>query len=459
MDKILRLVLCILIIAFGSTSVMSQYISTPKSVMINKNCGGYYEFLPASYDDAVNSNKQYPLIIDITGSGGEGNGSTEQLDRILQFNTPYFLYNNIFPDTVFSAGQPFSFLVMAPQFTSRGNGSDIKDVIDFMIAQYRIDTTRIYLTGFSNGGQPAWAYPCLSIETASKIAALVPVAGVNTNAEHEGANYIAEAKLPVWALHSAEDQTVQVTNSIDFVNAINSYNPVIEAWLTLLDGEHRDTWNKVYDPEARFSIDDKELSIYEWMLQYDRVSEVLPIKLVSFNGKVIENGNIQLNWLTADEFNNDFFKLEKSKDSFSFIEISHIDGRSNSLNGNAYSFIDDKPYEGINYYRLSQTDMNGKKTYFPVLSITRSVINATVKIYPTVIHGEPLKLKFANTSNMNVTIQIVDLNGRTLYRQTGNFQNEVTIAHDRLSPGVNIVNINSSENPLLNMRTRIIKFK
>lgn len=438
---------------------MAQYSSTPKSTRINDNCGGYYEFLPASYNQSVNSQARYPLLIDIAGSGGEGDGSTEDLGRIVLYNTPYFLYNNLFPDTIESGGKGFSFIVMAPQFASRGSGQDVKDAIDFFIAQYRVDTTRIYVTGFSNGGQPTWAYPCTSVEMASKIAALVPVAGVNTNADHTGADNIANTKLPVWALHSTQDLTVPFSRSSNFVNAINSYNPSVPAIISPLSGTHSQTWKQVYNPESKFTVDDKTLSIYEWMLQYNRVQEILPAKLVLFKGVMLNNGNVQLDWSVEQERSNDFFKLEKSKDSFSFIELAKVRGMGNNDARNDYRFIDDKPLEGISYYRLSQVDLNGKQTFFPVIKVHSIVLNPIIKVYPTILQNDLLRVAINNVRVQTTSIRIIDINGRIIFKQTGNFLNEHIISSDKFSLGLNIVEVTFPGDPGLNRKFRVIRLQ
>lgn len=456
--RFLRLIFCCITLFSGESSLFSQsYVSTPKPVKINDNCGGYYEFLPVSYNDPNNSTLKYPLIIDISGNGGQGNGSIEDLEKIIHFNSPYYIYNGEFPDTVFYKEKPFSFLVLAPQFASRGSGEDVKDVIDFFLSQYRVDTTRIYLTGFSNGGEPTWAYPCISLETSSKIAALVPVAGVNTNTNFTGVQNIVNAKLPVWALHSIEDEIVPYSNSVNFVNAINSYNPTVPAVLTQLTGTHDKSDTVVYNPGTKFNISAQQLNIYEWMLQYSRQSNVLPLKLVTFNGKPIGNGNIQLNWVTEQEYDNDFFTLEKSGNAFSFVEIARVEGKNNQIGSNTYSYVDDKPYEGTSHYRLSQTDVDGKRTFFPVISVKKTSAEASVKVYPTLVKNELLKIEFGDVRSLIKTIKIIDMNGRVLYKQTGRFQNITTIPYYILNTGLNIVDISCVDDPALNKRVKVVK--
>lgn len=97
-------------------------------------------------------------------------------------------------------------------------------------------------------------------------------------------------------------------------------------------------------------------------------SSPLPIELLYFNGK--KNGdNIMLEWSSATEYNNDYYTIEKSNDGISFFELNKVYGFGNSTIIKYYNYLDIHPYNGINYYRLSQTDFNGKITMFKIIGI------------------------------------------------------------------------------------------
>ncbi len=94
----------------------------------------------------------------------------------------------------------------------------------------------------------------------------------------------------------------------------------------------------------------------------------LPIELLHFSAICTIN-SIKVNWSTASETNNDYFLLERSSDGISFVPIQTIDGAGNSSHELDYHFIDNSVLSNqIYYYRLSQTDYNGQKEYFDVIS-------------------------------------------------------------------------------------------
>lgn len=81
---------------------------------------------------------------------------------------------------------------------------------------------------------------------------------------------IADAKLPVWQFHAKNDSAWKYTESVSFVDHINSFNPAIPARLTLFDkGIERlnhNCWTQASDPNYR----ENGQNIYEWMLSYTR---------------------------------------------------------------------------------------------------------------------------------------------------------------------------------------------
>lgn len=66
----------------------------------------------------------------------------------------------------------------------------------------------------------------------------------------------------------------------------------------------------------------------------------------------------------ASEINNNFFTIERSVDAINWVNIGQINGAGNSNTLNHYYWIDSKPLQGTSYYRLKQTDYDGKFKYY-----------------------------------------------------------------------------------------------
>lgn len=87
----------------------------------------------------------------------------------------------------------------------------------------------------------------------------------------------------------------------------------------------------------------------------------LPVVLVSFDARY-EADRVVLTWQTAQELNNDYFELERSADGIHFDPIRRIPGQSRSYKSETYQYEDKRYFEGDNYYRLKQYDLDGTNT-------------------------------------------------------------------------------------------------
>jgi poly(3-hydroxybutyrate) depolymerase/lysophospholipase L1-like esterase len=237
---------------------------TAKTVTIVDRCHGYWEYLPLDYNSTA---KKYPLIVYMHGAGGYGDGTASDLDKILQIEgLPHYISKDSFPSTFSANGHTTSFIVIAPQFVGKASPKEVGQVIDFVTQNYRVDGARIYLMGFSVGGDVVWQAP-YDINAASRLTAIAPIAGYNNPYADTTAAFIAAANLPVWAVHSTTDYTILASASQNMVNKINSFNPSVPAIITLLNNvTHDGTTMVAGNPQFR----QNGKSIYEWFLQYTR---------------------------------------------------------------------------------------------------------------------------------------------------------------------------------------------
>ena len=274
----------------GLTAISQTF--TPITVNINANCGGYMEYLPAGY--TTNTTKKYPTIVYIHGGASFGSGSTASLLTLQNVEgVPLYIANGQFPKSIVTPyGDTASFIAISPQFkTNPSTPQDIKAVIDYVLAHYRVDTYRLYLTGYSLGGGAVWQAPFNQAQ-ANRLAAMVPVAAYNLPFYDTTAKFIVGANVAVWAIHSTTDQTAPYTTDVTFIAKLDSLHPKTPPVLTLVSGlSHDTTVTVVYNPNFR----PNGKNIYEWMLQYAKfypptaivgkdTSIVLPANSLSLSG-------------------------------------------------------------------------------------------------------------------------------------------------------------------------------
>lgn len=230
---------------------------------VNDRIGGFYQALPSLYHQ---SNKRYPLLLFIHGGGQFGNGSYD-LPLLLNEGIPQLLDEKRFPPDFVVNGMHHSFIVLAPQFKSVPDNSVITSFLEYARKNYRIDTARIYLCGFSLGSRIACDF---SAANAAQIAAIVPISGVPNFLVNEKASQIAVANLPVWAFHNTPDALFNAQDTRQFISLINNLNPMKTARSTIFPDSTgllgHDAWSKATDPAFK----ENNLNMYEWMLQFRR---------------------------------------------------------------------------------------------------------------------------------------------------------------------------------------------
>jgi hypothetical protein len=103
--------------------------------------------------------------------------------------------------------------------------------------------------------------------------------------------------------------------------------------------------------------------------EFNVIAATLPVSLKDFT-VAREDNNIRILFASASERNNAHFAIERSSDGRSFSEIGRLAGAGNSNETKTYTFTDERPLRGLNYYRLKQTDFDGTYTYSPIRSAT-----------------------------------------------------------------------------------------
>lgn len=137
----------------------------------------------------------------------------------------------------------------------------------------------------------------------------------------------------------------------------------------------------------------------------------LPLTLLSFKGKATESGN-QLEWQTINEFNFAGFDVQRKLDEMSWESIGFVNGLGNIGSVQAYSFIDQHPGWGTDYYRLRQLDQDGRFAYSHIISLEkRAVSGIDAAIYPNPVKEGLFFVYLAQPATDGGTIRILDSTG------------------------------------------------
>jgi hypothetical protein len=139
----------------------------------------------------------------------------------------------------------------------------------------------------------------------------------------------------------------------------------------------------------------------------------LPIELLSFDAK-LKDDIVELTWTTASEINNDYFTIEKTKDGKTFEQVATIKGAGTSNEVINYFAIDENPYQYISYYRLKQTDFDGKYKYSDLVSVNNphkyNYNNNGLIVYPNPSKSKNFYIKInEQVINEKILINIYDI--------------------------------------------------
>ncbi len=232
---------------------------------------GYYEYLPGGY--AANTNK-YPLLVFLHGQPERGKGDTKAiLDKVLVNGPPKLIKAGTWDPK-------YPMIVISPQFyqiagddnvNNWGGGKPayLKAFIEYLKATYRVDESRIYLTGLSHGGNGVYDY-LIGLTEPFYIAAAAPIAAYGHNKK-----FAICKNTPIWTFVGENDAT-NFSTSKNFVEKYNAQVPApkYNAKISTFVGAGHDVWTRVYSGSgidtANPAYSPFDMKLYDWMFQYKK---------------------------------------------------------------------------------------------------------------------------------------------------------------------------------------------
>ena len=146
------------------------------------------------------------------------------------------------------------------------------------------------------------------------------------------------------------------------------------------------------------------------------VSAPLPVTLRFFNA-TLNKDKVLLEWGTSQENNNKYFTIEKSNDGINFHYLGKVYGAGNSTVNHNYQLVDNIPWEGNNYYRLNQTDMDGNTKNYEIRNVKyKSSKNFSAGIINKEKGHVSVIIQSAKAARLRM--KIVDLGGKEILQET-----------------------------------------
>lgn len=191
----------------------------------------YLLFLPKGYN--ASKAERWPLVIFLHGSGERGT----DIEVVKKHGPPMLVEKD----------PAFPFIVISPQLPEQGKGADrywsvppLDALLDHALKTWRIDPSRVYLTGLSLGGIATWDWGTARPE---RFAALAPVAAFG-----DPKRACAAKDVPVWAFHGDHDDAVDTRGDFEMVDALKKCGATPR--LTIYPATDHWSWVPAYNDPA-----------------------------------------------------------------------------------------------------------------------------------------------------------------------------------------------------------------
>ncbi len=253
------LLLCLLINASAQTIIGRQSVD---QFPVNSSGTLTYglAWVPTTY---ASTTRTYPLIIFLHGAGETGTTQND-LSRLNGTGLPNRIANGwnavaVNPRT----GVQDSFIVISPQAPSWSYSyNELRYILPSILSKYRIDRSRIYLTGLSAGGGGTFTtFGSRDSLFIKNFAAMATASSAGTNNTSNGYTAVqVEAGLRYGSTYGVRMWTVAgdfdylLTTDVRYHDSTNKANPAPANKLTVLSGVGHSAWNQMYNPSFRPTI-------------------------------------------------------------------------------------------------------------------------------------------------------------------------------------------------------------
>jgi hypothetical protein len=142
---------------------------------------------------------------------------------------------------------------------------------------------------------------------------------------------------------------------------------------------------------------------------------LLPVTFSGFTAQAQSNAAV-LNWTTASEENSNYFNVQASSDGTSWTNIGEVKAAGNSATPENYSFVDNTPAAGNNYFRVLEVSLDNTESYSVVRQLTFGQ-PTTLTYYPNPVRNQ---VTITTSTLSPQSVKLMNIDGRLL-QQNNNF--------------------------------------
>ena len=176
------------------------------------------------------------------------------------------------------------------------------------------------------------------------------------------------------------------------------------------------------------------------------IESVLPVTWLGINAQKSTNNTVLISWSIANEHNNKYYTIERSNDNVQFAAIGEVNALNKTAAVQLYNFTDSRSLPGITYYRIKQTDADGKVSYSAIAKIVAAYTGDTWSIQPNPARSNTVL--FVNINLSNVSVSLYNAEGKQLINKFYNnvaAGTQINIPVAQYAKGVYFIKLNSAE--------------
>jgi hypothetical protein len=147
-------------------------------------------------------------------------------------------------------------------------------------------------------------------------------------------------------------------------------------------------------------------------------SSTLPLKLISFSGKLKDN-EVQLHWVVINDLDVNSYVVERSWNAVNFVSIgTKLADNNNPSNEKTYTYDDNilAFTHPVVYYRIKQFDNDGKFYYSSIIAVKLKTNKNSFSLFPNPVK-ENLFVNITSSTNEVAVVSVYNTAGQIILTQ------------------------------------------
>ncbi len=187
-------------------------------------------------------------------------------------------------------------------------------------------------------------------------------------------------------------------------------SPLTSGSFTYLRIRMTSTTNGMTTSNATGWFDNGETEDYRVVVS----TTILPVTLISFDAKAVNNSKVKLDWSASEEVNISGYEVERNRSGSDWEYVDFVPAaKSGGLH--QYQLIDKNPYKGTSRYRLKIKEADGRSNFSEVRTVKITDLSSSIVVSPNpAINNAAIKI-MNGVSGKAVSILAVDARGAEVY--------------------------------------------